>query len=114
MTTSTTEVMEVKVWELKTGLVNDYAGLVISSARDADSGMFDVKGVAISWSKKPKVEVFIEPRKKKPRPLADVSAMSPGALVMNDRTKVALEPFLSRFGSSSRWTYRVNRAGSTM
>lgn len=107
--------MEVKVWELKSGSINDYAPLVFSSDKDLDSGMFDIKGTAISWSKKPKVEVFIEPRRKKPKPLADVSTLTPGALVMNDRTKVALEPFLSRFGQflemdlagEPRWFYNV-------
>lgn len=90
--------MEVKVWELKSGSVNDYAPLVFSSDRDLDSGMFDIQGEAISWRKIPRIEVFIEPRKEKPKPLADVSALTPGALVMNDRTRGVLEPFLSQFG----------------
>jgi hypothetical protein len=77
--------------------------------------MFDTSGASLSWSKKPKVEVFVEPGKKKPKPLADVSALTPGALVMNDKAKAALEPFLSRFGQflemdcagESRWLYNV-------
>ncbi|WP_235580612.1 hypothetical protein ABNK63_00325 [Rhodanobacter sp. IGA1.0] len=112
---STTEVMEVKVWELKSGSVNDFAPLVFASDKDVESGMFDATGANLSWSSKPKVEVFVEPGKKKPRPLADVSALTPGALVMNDKSKTALEPFLSRFGQflemdcagESRWFYNV-------
>ena len=115
MTTSTTEVMEVKVWELKSGSVNDYAPLVFASDKDVESGMFDASGASLSWSKKPKVEVFVEPGKKKPKPLADVSALTPGALAMNDKAKAALEPFLSRFGQfleldcagEPRWFYNV-------
>lgn len=115
MTTSTTEVAEVKVWELKSGSVNDYAPLVFASDKDVESGMFDTSGVSLSWSKKPRVEVFVEPGKKKPKPLADVSALTPGALAMNDRAKAALEPFLSRFGQflemdcagEPRWFYNV-------
>jgi len=107
--------MEVKVWELKSGSVNDYAPLVFTSDKDVESGMFDTSGVSLSWSKKPKVEVFVEPGKKKPKPLADVSALTPGALVMNDKAKMALAPFLSRFGQflemdcagESRWFYNV-------
>ncbi|MBT2144072.1 MULTISPECIES: hypothetical protein [unclassified Rhodanobacter] len=115
MTTSTTEVTEVKVWELKSGSVNDYAPLVFASDKDVESGMFDTSGASLSWSKKPRVEVFVEPGKKKPKPLADVSALTPGALVMNERAKIALEPFLSRFGQflemdcsgEPRWFYNV-------
>jgi hypothetical protein len=107
--------MEVKVWELKSGSVNDYAPLVFGSDKDVESGMFDTSGVSLSWSKKPKIEVFVEPGKKKPKPLADVSALTSGALVMNERAKVALEPFLSRFGQflemdcsgEPRWFYNV-------
>lgn len=115
MMTSTTEVMEVKVWELKSGSVNDYAPLVFASDKDVESGMFDTSGATLSWAKRPKVEVLIEPGKKKPKPLADVSALTPGALVMNNKAKVALEPFLSRFGhflemdcsGEPRWFYNV-------
>lgn len=115
MMNSTTEVTEVKVWELKSGSVNDFAPLVFASDKDVESGMFDATGGNLSWSSKPKVEVFVEPGKKKPKPLADVSALTPGALVMNDKSKTALEPFLSRFGQflemdcagESRWFYNV-------
>jgi len=108
-------VLEVKVWELKSGSVNDFAPLVFASDKDVESGMFDTTGASLSWSSKPKVDVFVEPGKKKPKPLADVSALTPGALVMNDKAKTALEPFLSRFGQflemdcagESRWFYNV-------
>jgi hypothetical protein len=105
----------VKVWELKSGSVNDYAPLVFASGKDVESGMFDTSGASLSLSKKPKVEVFVEPGKKRSKPLADVSALTPGALAMNDKAKVALEPFLSRFGQflemdcagEPRWFYNV-------
>lgn len=107
--------MEVKVWELKSGSVNDFAPLVFASNKDVESGMFDATGASLSWSSKPKVDVFVEQGKKKPKPLADISALTPGALVMNDKAKTALEPFLSRFGQflemdcagESRWFYNV-------
>jgi hypothetical protein len=107
--------MEVKVWELKSGSVNDFAPLVFASDKDVESGMFDTSGTSLSWSTKPKVEVFVEPGKKKPKPLADISALTPGVLVMNGKAKAALEPFLSRFGQflemdcagEPRWFYNV-------
>lgn len=105
----------MKVWELRSGSVNDFAPLVFASDRDIESGMFDASGASLSWSEKPRVEVFVEPGKKKPKPLADISALTPGALVMNDKAKAALAPFLSRFGQflemdcagEPRWFYNV-------
>ena len=105
----------MKVWELKSGAVNDYAPLVFASDRDVGSGMFDTSGAALTWSKKPKVEVFIEPGQKSPKPQADISALTPGALAMNERARAALEPFLARFGQfleldcggEPRWFYNV-------
>jgi len=113
--TSNTEAAIVKVWELKAGSVNDYAPLVFASERDATSGMFDVSGAPLAWSKVPKVEVFIEPGKKKSKPVADISALTPGALAVNDKAKSALEPFLGKFGQflamdcqgEPRWFYNV-------
>lgn len=112
---STTEVATVAVWELKAGSANDFAPLVFSSERDAQSGMFDVSGAPLTWSKKPKVEVFVEPGAKKAKPQADVSALTPGALAMNGKAKSALEPFLGEFGQflemdcegETRWFYNV-------
>ena len=103
------------VWEFKPGNVNDYAGLVFKSDRDVESGMFDAEGKPLQWKKKPKIEVCVEPRKKKVQPLADISALMPGVLVLNDKAKAALEPFLSRFGQllemdcegQPRWFYNV-------
>lgn len=115
MTTSNTEVMDVKVWELKSGSVNDYAPLVFASDKDVESGMFDTSGSPLSWPQRPEVEVFVEPGKKAPKPLADISALTPGALAMNNKAKAALEPFLSAFGQflamdcggETRWFYNV-------
>ena len=113
-----------KVWELKAGSVNDFAPLVFASERDAVSGMFDVSGAPLAWAKNPKVEVLVEPGKKKPKPQADISALTPGALALNGKAKAALEPFLGRFGQfleldydgQPRWFYNgrgAARAGGT-
>jgi hypothetical protein len=107
--------MDATVWELKSGSVNDYAPLVFASEEDVESGMFDTAGAPLAWAKRPQLEVFVESGKKKPKPLADVSALTPGALAMNDRAKAVLEPFLTRFGQflamdcagHTRWFYNV-------
>jgi len=103
------------VWEFRPANVNDYAPFVSTNYRDLDSGMFDAEGLPLTWKKKPKVEVFIEPGKKKPKPVADISVLAPGALVLSDAAKTALAPFLLRFGQllemecqgEARWFYNV-------
>lgn len=112
---STTEDRIVTVWEFKSGAVNDFAPLVFASDRDLSSGMFDMTGHVLNWPRKPKVEIFVEPGKKKPKPLADISALTPGALALNDKAKSVLAPFLEHFGQflemdcqgESRWFYNV-------
>jgi len=103
------------VWEFRPANVDDYAPFVSTNYRDLDSGMFDAEGLPLTWKKKPKIEVFVEPSKKKPKPVADVSVLAPGALVLSDVAKTALAPFLLRFGQllemecqgEARWFYNV-------
>ena len=103
------------VWEFKPGKVNDYAPLVFTSDKDIESGIFDGDGKSLAWKKKPKVEIFVEPGRKQALPVADISALTPGALVLSERAKATLEPMLSRFGQfleldcegEARWFYNV-------
>ncbi len=99
----------------KPGDVNDYALLVFVHDRDIESRMFDAEGEPLAWKKGPQIEVFVEPGKKKAKPVAHVSVLTPGALALSQRSEDALEPFLSRFGQllemdcdgKSRWFYNV-------
>lgn len=88
----------MNVWELRNGLVNETATLVHASEDDLRSGMFDAQGAALKWTHRPMLEVFAEPRRKKPKPRADISALRPGALVLNGKAYGVLGDFLSRFG----------------
>jgi hypothetical protein len=105
----------MKVWEFKAGNVNEFAPLVFTNDRDLDSGMFEAEGRPLIWSKKPKISVFVEPRKQSSLPLADIAALTPGALALNDRAKEVLAPLLSRFGQflemdcdgQPRWFYNI-------
>ena len=108
------------VWEFKPANVNDFAPFVSTSHRDLESGMFDAEGAPLTWKKVPKVEVFIEAGKKKPKPLADISVLAPGALVLSSKAKTVLESFLLRFGQllemdcggETRWFYNVTNVVS--
>ncbi len=88
------------VWELKNGLVNDVAMLVSQGDDDemVPEEPFGGDGSPLSWAERPVLEVFVDKRRRKPRPRADVSPFIPGALVLNERARDALGDFLGRFG----------------
>lgn len=88
------------VWELRNAGVNDHAVLVLPvEDEDIDTDkVFGGDGSALAWRRKRRLDVFVDKRRKKPKPRADVSAFLPGALVLNERARAALGDFLQRFG----------------
>jgi hypothetical protein len=86
------------VWELRCASVDDYAAVVALRDTDLLADRFRPDGQPKMWVDRPLVGFFDSTRPKKPRPPADVSAMFPGALVLNERAKEVLGPFLSKFG----------------
>ena len=90
----------MKIWELRNGLVNDVA-MLVSQGDDQDmvsEEQFGGDGSPLAWSDRPVLEVFVDKRRKKPKPRADVSPFIPGALVLNERARNVLGDFLGRFG----------------
>lgn len=86
------------IWELRCASVNDYAMIVPLRQGDLSDGRFRVNGSPITWKDRPLVGFSDSSRIKNKHPPADVSAMVPGALVLNERALDALGPFLSKFG----------------
>lgn len=88
------------IWELRNAGINDFATLVLPDADerlDLDK-VFGGSGAPLKWRKPQVLEVFVERRRKKPKPRADVSTFAPGALVLNERARGVLADFLGRFG----------------
>jgi hypothetical protein len=88
----------MKVWEFRNGALNDFAVLVNADDAELAAENFDVTGDTLDWKIRPHATVFVEPRKKKAKPRADISALSPGALVVNAKAKTAIGEFLKKFG----------------
>jgi hypothetical protein len=105
----------MKVWEFKNGALNDVAMLVYPVDAVFDAEIFDVNGKPLDWKTRPHATVFVEPRKKKAKPRADISALRPGALVLNTKAKTAIGGFLADFGQlleididgQTEWFYNV-------
>lgn len=85
------------IWELRCAAVDEHAMVVPLQPTDASAGRFRVDGHPLAWDRRPVVGFADSTRKNKRAP-ADVSAMVPGALVLNGRANDALGPFLSAFG----------------
>ncbi|WP_426688522.1 hypothetical protein [Rhodanobacter ginsengiterrae] len=88
----------MKVWEFRNGALNDFAMLVHANESERIAEIFDVNGNPFDWRVRPHATVFVEPRRKRAKPRADISALSPGALVLNAKAKAAIGEFLSKFG----------------
>lgn len=86
------------IWELRCAAVNDYAMAVPLNPSDAAAGLFRVNGMPLDWKVPPRIGFADSTRRNHERPPADVSAMVPGALVLNSRANEVLAPFLSAFG----------------
>ncbi len=59
---------------------------------------FWVDGKPKHWAMRPKVEPFIEKRRKKAKPRADLSYLLGGSIVLNEKAYLALKDFLLPFG----------------
>jgi hypothetical protein len=85
------------IWQLRTASADKFAPLAPSEAQ-AMAGTFEARGKRLQWKSKPKVDVFQESKKKAKLPRADVSLLMSGALVLDQRARDALGPFLEQFG----------------
>ena len=86
------------IWELRCAKINSFASLVPVDRADLRAGMFSTKGTVQDWTHRPAVKFFVDPRKKKQPPRANVIHMKMGALVLDAKAKLALGAFLSKFG----------------
>jgi hypothetical protein len=87
----------VSVWELKSGRVDAFAPLVLTTADRARAALLFADAKPKEWNPAPSVEFLVDKRTKK-LSRADVPMLVPGALALTSRAKEALGPLLSRFG----------------
>ena len=86
------------IWELRCGSANDFAAIVSRDYDDIEDELFDTDGSPKDWKDRPLVGYAVDKRKKDQKPRADIGQLLPGALVLGERAREALGPFLSRFG----------------
>ena len=86
------------IWELRCGAVNDFASIVSRNHDNIEDELFDTDGSPKDWKDRPSVGYVVDKRNKTQKLRADISLLLPGALVLNERARDVLGPFLSKFG----------------
>jgi hypothetical protein len=85
------------VWEL-IAASNDLTQFIAASREDVQNEVFYTNGQPKTWATRPQMTVFIEKRRKKPKPLGDVSFILAGSVILNQKAHAALGDFLGKFG----------------
>ena len=87
------------IWQLTTGLSDQVASLVIPEADQTLGAMkrFGGDGSTLTWQQPIRVEANSDGCKT-PKSLGDLAPFLPGGLVLGEKARAALGPFLSQFG----------------
>lgn len=88
----------MQIWELHLDGLNDYAVLVHVADGLNFRETFSTNGQPKNWPVRPKVTPYVEKRKKMPKPRADISYLSGGSIILNQKAYLALKGFLLPFG----------------
>ncbi len=88
----------MKIWELLYDGLNDYAVLVPSDDSHDLLDIFGADGKPKHWAERPRIMPFIEKRRKKAKPRADLSYLVGGAINLNEKAYQTLKDFLLPFG----------------
>lgn len=94
----TNERQTMQIWELHLDGLNDYAVLVHGADGLNFRETFSANGQPKNWAVRPKVTPYVEKRKKMPKPRADISYLTGGAIILNQKAYLALKDFLLPFG----------------
>ncbi len=86
------------VWKLESGGTNEFAMLVSPALDDLDSDQLITNGKPKHWDIAPQVEPFFDKKKKKQKPVADLSHLAPGSIVLNAKAYAALSELMQQFG----------------
>lgn len=87
------------LWEMATGLSNDYTVLApVAGSLGQTGNSFRTDGTPLKWDTPPKVVPYVEPRRKRQKPRADIEYLTWGAIVLNERAYQVLVEQLSPFG----------------
>lgn len=91
----------MKIWEITNDLMNKVSMLVATDADRLKMNFWDQfggNGLILHWDVPPKLQPFVEKKRSKQKPRADVSPFRPGSLALNGKSRDALGDFIRQFG----------------
>jgi hypothetical protein len=86
------------IWELFYDGLNEHAVFVSDEGPGNMLGTFAPNGKPKDWAVPPRIKPFIEKRRKKAKPRADLSYLIAGSITLNEKAYQALKDFLLPFG----------------
>lgn len=89
------------IWEIATDSIDKASMLVVTEGDRANLHFWDQfggDGSPIRWSKPPKLQPFVDKKRSKQKPRADISPFRPGGLALSAKARDALGDFLGQFG----------------
>lgn len=87
----------MSIWKFNSSS-NDYTPFLYLNEEDMIKKLFITDGTVINWPTPPKCRPHVEKKAKKQKPLADLSYISPGTILLNGKAYSALRDFLLPFG----------------
>ena len=88
----------MNIWKFNS-VSNEYTPFLYVSNEDMTARLFLTDGTPKNWSERPKCRPYVEKQKKKKQmPLADLSYISPGTILLNRKAYEVLNDFLTPFG----------------
>ncbi len=87
----------MNIWKFNSAL-NGYTAFLQMIGQSDDEDIFLTDGTPVNWPGRRKIHPHVEKNKKKQMPLADLSYISPGTILLNRKAYDALKDFLSPFG----------------
>lgn len=88
----------MNLWEITSGGTNDFTVLVFSNKEDLRAGIFDTDGRPKKWETRPCIQAFVDKKRKKQKPLADIAYLDPGTFILNKKAYNTLKTLLEQFG----------------
>lgn len=86
------------LWEVTTAGSNDFTMMVYTNNEDVASGIFRPNGLPKNWQTRPSIQPFVDKKRKKQKPQADISHLTHGTMILNQRAYQVLADFLQRYG----------------
>lgn len=87
-----------KLWVFSSAGTDDFSVYVHANVEDVRLDIFSTDGKPKDWIYRPRIEVFVDKKRKVQKPQADIGQFTVGTIILNEKAYAALGTFLRKFG----------------